>query len=319
MSVEVGPISVQVISPPQVMDGPRPGVQSPGFPLFGNESVMVAELPAEFRPGGIYAPENMPLADSIPLERNPDPGKKTTAAHELQHVVVGKAKGNSLVAMSVNPEGARLGWTLFEGAVDPATAAAGSIDTVFGPASGFGGDFATIMYLDWIHDRVPGSSISSAQSEAQAIISGFDPVFLTIASEIIALKGFLNAEDFEEVCRRAEFELVWNRSGFDLKEALALQGIDVVKDYKDDQLDKGKLVIPNSGTVTLIETFEGQVVTTIFVDGKIKSQTVICPGCGVEGGGHLPGCEFVKGDLVESPSNHTEFAVFPDKAIIYSY
>ena len=215
MSVETGPISVSV-APMPVMEAPMssgPGVEPLGFPLFGNESVRVSELPAEFMTGGKYAPENMPMADSIPLVRYPDPGKKTTAAHELQHAIVGRKKGNRMVALSVIPEGARLGWTLFSGEVDPATAAAGSIDTVFGPAEGFGGDLATIMFLDLKHGKDPGSSISGAQNEAQSIISGFDGDFLAIASEIIALKGFLTAQDFEEVLRRAEFELVWRNAG----------------------------------------------------------------------------------------------------------
>lgn len=338
MSVEAGPISVSV-APMPVMEGPVSsglGLESSGFALFGNNDVMVREIPAEFTPGGKYALENMPLANSIPLERFPDSGKKTTAAHELQHAIVGQLKGNSVVALSVNPEGARLGWTLFSGEVDPATAAAGSIDTVFGPADGFGGDLATIMLLDLKQGKDPGSSIFSAQNEAQSIISGFDPDFLAIASEIIALKGFLTAEDFEQVLRRAEFELAWRNSGFDLKEVLELQGINFAKDYKDDRSDQGRLVIPDSGTYSLIETFTDQIVTTTFVDGQIKTRTVICPACGAEGGGHLPNCEAViknetlipipvfesptsmaiieSGELSESQSSKPDF---PQNAVIY--
>ncbi len=317
MGVE-SPISVQVVG---LTAG---GLESPFSatdPMeFGPSTEMFGEIPAEFMLGGSYALENMPLADSIPLDRNPDPGKKMTAIHELQHAVVGLANGNDLVAMSVNPEGATLGWTLFKGEVDPATAAAGSVDTVFGPASGFGGDLATVTYL--------GSSISSAQTEAQAIISGFDRDFLAIASEIIALKGFVTAADFGEVCRRAEFELAWRNSGFDLKEVLALQGIEIAKDYKDDQSDKGKLVIPDSGTYSLIETFADQIMTTTFVDGKIKAQTVVCPRCGVEGGGHLPNCEAVKGKENSTSTavigtdkfsiDSTEYPDFPQDAVIFS-
>lgn len=326
MSVEVAPVSVQVVGP---MAG---GLESPAsampFMEFGPSTEMFANMPAEFMPGGSYALEKMPLADSIPLNRNPDREKKDTAAHELQHAIVGLKKGNDLVAMSVNPVGATLGWTLFKGEVDPATAAAGSVNTVFGPASGFGGDLATVMYL--------GSSIPSAQSEAQAIISGFDRDFLAIASEIIALKGFLTAEDFEQVLRRAEFELAWRSSGFDLKEALTLQGIDFAKDYKvDDQTEKGRLVIPDSGTFTLIEIYEDKIITTVITDGIYGIPKVVCPRCGVEGGGHLPNCEAVKGKtsmpipVFESPTETPviqsgDFSVepalpsdFPLEAIIF--
>ena len=283
MGVEAASISVQVGPMAGGLEAPISGMP---FVEFGPATEMLGEMPAEFMPGGSYALENMPLADSIPLNRYPDPEKKNTAAHELQHAIVGLKKGNDLVAMSVNPEGNRLGWTLFSGAVDPATAAAGSVDTVFGPASGFGGDLAAVMYL--------GSSIPSAQSEAQTIISGFDRDFLAIASEIIALKGFLTAQDFEEVLRRAEFELAWRNSGFDLKEALSLQGIDLAQDYKEEQPVKDRLVIPDTGIFTLIETYEDKIVTTIITGGEYGIPKVVCPRCGVEGGGHLPNCEAVK-------------------------
>lgn len=336
MRAEGAPISV-IVAPIPVMEGPvssGPGWESSGFALFDNPAVMVTELPAEFRPGGKYSLENMPLANSIPLDRFPDSGKKTTAAHELQHAMVGIAKGNGLVALSVNPEGARLGWTLFSGAVDSATAAAGSIDTVFGSASGYGGDLATVMYLN--QQRDPGSSIFSAQNEAQSIISGFDPDFLAIVSEIIALKGFLTAQDFNQVLMRAEFELAWRNSGFNLKEALTLQGIEFPQDYTEGKLGEDRLTIPSEGSFTLIETYEDQIVSTTFIDGKIKTQTVVCPGCGVEGGGHLPNCEFahrsytpipVSGSstttsVIQSGDFSTESAAytsnFPQHAVIYS-
>lgn len=339
MSVEAGPISVQVISPMPVMVEPGNlglGNNSPGTPLFGNELIRVSELPAEFMPGGKYSLENMPLANSIPLDRFPDSGKKTTAAHELQHAIVGQLKGNSVVALSVNPEGSRLGWTLFSGEVDPATAAAGSIETVFGPAEGFGGDLATIMLLDLKQGKDPGSSIFWAQNEAQSIISGFDRDFLAIASEIIALKGFLTAEDFNQVLSRAEFELAWRNSGFDLKEVLELQGIKLPQEYKNDTAISSELEIPDFGTYTLIETYKDKIVSTTFVDGKIKTQTVVCPACGVEGGGHLPSCDAVIGKtsmpipVFESPISTPiiqsgDFSLesglphdFPQHAVIYT-
>lgn len=335
MSVEAASISVQVGS---MAGGLESSVSAMPSVEFGPSTEMLGELPAELMPGGRYSPENMPMADSIPLDRYPDSGKKTTAAHELQHAIVGQLKGNSVVALSVNPEGDRLGLTLFSGEVDSATAAAGSIDTVFGPAEGFGGDLATIMLLDLKQGKDPGSSIFSAQNEAQSIISGFDSDFLAIASEIIALKGFLTAQDFEEVLRRAEFELAWRNSGFDLKEVLELQGINFATDYKDDRSDQGRLVIPDSGTYTLIETFEDKIVTTVITDGKYGIPKVVCPRCGVEGGGHLPNCgAVIKNEtripipdfesssstpIIQSGDFSTEPAVFtsdfPPDAVIYS-
>lgn len=289
MSVETAPISVEVLGPIGA------GFESPVSALppmeFAPSTEMFGELPAEFMPGGIYASENMPLADSIPLERNPDSGKKMTAIHELQHALVGTVKGNELVALSVNPEGATLGWTLFKGVVDPPTAAAGSVDTIFGPASGFSGDLATIMAIDWMNDRTPGQSISSAQEDAKAIIARFDQNVLSVASEIIALKGYLTAEEFDEVIRRAEFEVAWQQSGFDLNEALGEQGINYAKEYLIDGSRLIRPVIPKTGTYTLIETLSDKIVTSIYQDGKIKIQTVVCPRCGAEGGGHLPSCE----------------------------
>ncbi len=337
MGVEAASISVQVVGG-SMAGGLESSVSVMPTVGFGPATEMLGNLPAEFMPGGSYSPENMPLADSIPLNRNPDPGKKDTAAHEIQHAIVGLAKGNSLVAISVNPEGTRLGWTLFSGEVDPPTVAAGSINTVFGPASGFGGDLATIMFLDLKHGRDPGSSIFSAQNEAQSIISRFDSDFLAIASEIIALKGFLTAQDFEEVLRRAEFEMAWRNCGFDLKDALSMQGLDFAKDYKDDQSENSRMVIPDSGTFTLIETYEDKIVTTVITDGIYGIPKVVCPRCGVEGGGHLPSCEAVKVkgitsmpipafespitasiiDQGEIPTDSTELPDFPQDAVIFS-
>lgn len=289
MSVETASKSVQVIGP---MAG---GLELPVSAMppvkFSSSTEMRGEIPKEFKSGGIYALENMPLADSIPLERNPDSGKKMTAIHELQHALVGTVKGNELVALSVNPEGATLGWTLFKGVVDPPTAAAGSVDTVFGPASGFSGDLATIKAIDWMNDRTPGQSISSAQEDAKAIIARFDQNVLSVASEIIALKGYLTAEEFDEVIRRAEFEVAWQQSGFDLNEALGEQGINYAKEYLIDGSRLIRPVIPKTGTYTLIEILSDKIVTSIYQDGKIKIQTVVCPRCGAEGGGHLPSCE----------------------------
>jgi len=259
------------------------------FALFGNTEVMVS-LPPEFRDGGPYSIENMPLS-GIPWNRSVNGSEKDVADHENKHAWVGEERGNELLGLSVIPTGDALGWAFFANSVDNTTAAASMVN-LFSEPTGTGGDLQVIYVNDIRSDKRPGSSVQPAIDAAGDILSRVDPDLFNTASEIIAWMGFVTGKEYDEIYERAAYELAWKQAGLDLGEHLQMNGIaqdNLRPKFKDHDL--GLPQIPDNGKYTLDIFYWYQTVELTYEDGVLTGKRTFCPSCGLEGGGHIPLCK----------------------------
>ncbi len=152
---------------------------------------------------------NIPLANEVPhvKERLVRQNRVETANHELNHAIVARSFGMSVLGISVKDGGNILGITTFSGGNlhDIAVvAAAGAVDTVDGKASGYGSDK---YKAELIHHHYGGHSFDAGKTAAEEIIAEYSPDLRRKASEIIAYLGEVPGAILPDVIRRAQYEL----------------------------------------------------------------------------------------------------------------
>ena len=227
----------------------------------------------------IMAIENLPLG-WLGYEQGYVSERSKVAAHEKKHI---DALGTSnVIWWSTLPKGDSLGRTIPRQGVPEGefiiAAAAGSLDTVFGKAQGYQGDFSQIIFADWKSGRSGGVSIPLARMEAQNRVSKKNPdadlearVCLLMA-KVGEGPGWL----IEEIEARARIELKAEKLGL----TYLLEGKQFTEKPKFKEIEE----LPANYIIIKVYP-DGRAIEEIYIDNELKKRK--CLVCHAEAGaGH---------------------------------
>lgn len=135
-------------------------------------------------------------------------GEILTGAHESQHGLVTRAKGATVLWMSIEPTKDYLGVTIVGGVSGDllklqSISAGGAVDTPYGSASGDGSDRGKAASIAHTHGR----TIESAIAEASGIITSYHLEVRKRLAEIVAFMKNLTGFEFELAIKRAQWEV----------------------------------------------------------------------------------------------------------------
>lgn len=252
----------------------RPPVRlNPGIPHIGQSRDFLINSPP------VFGKEPILLGNIIPMpwERGQvNEGIAKTAAHELNHAILGLKLGATPILLSVVPGDGYLGYTAFAG-VDLKTlriiAAGGAVSTAFGQAKGYGGDLSII---DQINRVTKDGTIDSSINTARSILSGsgYSKEVIKRASEIIAFRQSVPGWMIAPILERAKLELEWEESKNSATfAALKNQTFNFDKEAYDKSLE--------NLNAWIVRPIGGGPDIAIYVDeNKKRHEFEICPVCG---------------------------------------
>ncbi len=244
--------------------------------------------------------ESMPLA-YIPLERGHTSLEKT-AGHELNHALAGIQLGATVIAIDMRRRGNILASTSFAGDASKvafqAIAAAGSVHTHLGEASGYGSDLQKAYYLE----VNGGNSVSSARGLAAKAIGKYPTEVRAKASEIIAYlgvrQGIISGSMLPSILDRARFEVGLKKE--DIPSLLV-----------------SKQTEPEENGYTEIRSLEnGDYIIAIVTDTKEEEQ-LVCGSCH-EIDGHSGACSKNNDSKFEKDEDIKNYKPLPRQDTIFS-
>lgn len=161
-----------------------------------------------------FIPKNFAL-NSVPMPQNRHgglEGYENVMAHELHHVLAAREEGNKIASVTALPGVGYLGLTVLEGAKSldslAVIAAAGSVDTVFGEAQGYGSDMNKVTMIAGF-DK---GTIYDYRRQASDAIGQYSPALRARLAELLTYMEVemgikITGAVFEEALVRAQQEL----------------------------------------------------------------------------------------------------------------
>lgn len=161
-----------------------------------------------------FIPKNLALS-SVPLPENRLgglEGYEKVMAHELNHVLAAREQGNTIASVTALPGVGYLGLTVLDGNKSlesfAVTAAAGSVDTVFGEAYGYGSDMNKVTVIAGFDE----GTIYDYRKQARDAIGQYSPALRARLAELLTYMEVemgieITGDVFEEALTRAQQEL----------------------------------------------------------------------------------------------------------------
>lgn len=159
-------------------------------------------------------PQHFALSE-VPLFENrigSREGYEDVMAHELNHVLVAREEGNKIASVTALPGVGYLGLTVLESNKSlksfAVTAAAGSVDTVFGNAIGYGSDMNKVAVIAGF-DK---GTIYEYQNQARGAIDQYSPALRVRLAKLLTYMEVemgiaITGNVFEKALERAQQEL----------------------------------------------------------------------------------------------------------------
>lgn len=264
-----------------------------------------------------FTPQQMKLLSERPILNlflseltNFDGNKLETAAHETNHAL---CDPENVVAISVQPNGNILGFTLFRKVPDVATTAAGMVDTPYGKASGTGGDQLQLIIHALQRGANPNTLVSSSKKAASERLSKIPDEVKKLLSKAIAIRGRVSGIEFRQLKAQAEWEHKWITLFPHLPVSLIKSQLRLkTTTLQPSQESDGMPQIPNIGKyILVVDKNDGTTELSEFADGVLVGKTkIICRRCGGEGGHSL--------ECKANPANQNDrFSFFPPNGLIF--
>lgn len=139
-------------------------------------------------------------------------GYEAVMAHELNHVLAAREVGNKIESVTALPGIGYLGLTVLAHSKSldslAVIAAAGSVDTVFGQAQGYGSDMNKVTYIAGFNEGI----IYDYQRQASNAIGQYSPALRARLAELLTYMEVemgidITGDVFESALTRAQQEL----------------------------------------------------------------------------------------------------------------
>ncbi len=212
------------------------------------------------------------MIESFHRERIISPEKLIPAAHELNHALVGFCLGYlSDISLEPDSNGLSRANTSFYGHVNenhiPILAAAGMVDTPFGPAMGYGMDLA-----------MAGPDYQLPLAIARTHIKRFPREIRQRAAEIIAERNGMKSYELPMILAQAQADLEAEEKFFNF--IIPPEELFIPPQNGEDK----RTIIEREGAIRVI---------TYVKNGLMEKQLRYCTACG-QFGGHQPNCPLVR-------------------------